>query len=558
MMADSTDDLQWTIFGVKLKPSAIAENIAASLVIALASFILLDLFTAFSNQLAGIMPKPGSATANVIDFTKIAIAVIFAGAFAWHLNRLGLLAANDSALTALHKRLTAGETAGAWYARTVRSAIFLTDRFFGDAGKATNSWKPHAFRLKKAAPLWTAASYDRCLLIALIYPIVCIYAVWAVTGTAGLVGSALGFVDGTGWPHVGRVFMLFAITTGGLIALRNNGKLSFAGAIIAAFPLLLVFMFAVDDAILGAEGLATVLILIWVWFGNGTGSLCVAAAVALGLGLGSSLGWFLFMLLSFAAAGSLSILRSRADSQQQLHIFYRKFSILMLLLCIFTPMLWNISGALTYFLPLLTLVNAPFDWLALGITRAFLRKGLEKSGLWPLGLGVIDLFISLFIVVLLGITVLIITQIFNATTVLGGAEKAVFDPLPALRDLSTPGLRNQPQYYWLYLMLLTTQIPAILNLGAGFLSVIRTGDFGNMWVLRLMGDGQGVGLWARSALAAVQAGQFALAMTAGGLLFYLLFIGFVTVEPFAAGNLIDLLLWIAEANWPARLLGVAG
>lgn len=47
-------------------------------------------------------------------------------------------------------------------------------------------------------------------------------------------------------------------------------------------------------------------------------------------------------------------------------------------------------------------------------------------------------------------------------------------------------------------------------------------------------------------------------MTAGGLLFYLLFIGFVTVEPLAGGNLIDLLLWIAEANWPARLLGVAG
>jgi hypothetical protein len=107
-------------------------------------------------------------------------------------------------------------------------------------------------------------------------------------------------------------------------------------------------------------------------------------------------------------------------------------------------------------------------------------------------------------------------------------------------------------------MLLTTQIPAILNLGAGFLSLIRTWDSWNRPLRLLIADGQSLRLERRGALAAVQAGQFALAMTAGGLLFYLLFIGFVTVEPFAAGNLIDLLLWIAEANWPARLLGVAG
>jgi hypothetical protein len=28
---------------------------------------------------------------------------------------------------------------------------------------------PHAFGLKKAAPLWTAPAFDRCLLLALIY-----------------------------------------------------------------------------------------------------------------------------------------------------------------------------------------------------------------------------------------------------------------------------------------------------------------------------------------------------------------------------------------------------
>jgi hypothetical protein len=217
---------------------------------------------------------------------------------------------------------------------------------------------------------------------------------------------------------------------------------------------------------------------------------------------------------------------------------------------------WGTAGTLIYFLPLLTLVNAPFDWAALGITRWLLRKGLEQGGTWPLLLGVIDLLVSLITIALLGIALLIITQVFNASSTLGGAEEMVFDPLPALRDLATLGQRNQPQYYWLYLMPLTTQIPAILNLAAGFLSVIRTRDFGNGLMLRLIGDGQSLGHLARGGLAAVQAGQLALALTAGALLFYALFIGFVTVEPFAAGNLIDLLLWIANANWPARLLGV--
>ena len=588
-MPDSTGDPQWTIFGVKLKPSAIAENIAASLVIAFAGFILLDLFTAFSNQLARIMPAPGGATANVIDFTKIAIAMIFTGAFAYHLNRLGLWTANDAAFAALRTRLTASETAGAWYRRAMRGAIFLTDRFVGDAGKARKSWRSNAFGLKKAAPLWTAASYDRCLLIALVYPVLCIYAIWAVTGKAGDAGTVLGLVDGTDIAHIVRVLLILGMVCGFTMFVRIIvWKKWLWLAVAATIVVCSTFVFAFADALAGAyltvfvvcgtiSGAYVVNLVIAdafdeVYAITGTISISLAvtyAVVEAGSGAGASPNYVnVFSVVAMAAAfaiasavvGGLGYLRSRVDW----HSFDCFFSAFVLALCLFMPLAsvaifnWQRIGGILYFLPLLTLINAPFDWLALGITRGLLRKGLEKGGLWPLGLGVIDLLISLFIVALLGVAVLIVTQIFNATTVVGGADKLVFDPLPALHDLATPGLRNQPQYYWLYLMLLTTQIPAILSLGAGFLSVIRTGDFGNMLVLRLMGGGQGVGLWTRGALAAVQALQFALAMTAGGLLFYLLFIGFVTVEPFAAGNLIDLLLWIAEANWPARLLGVAG
>src|SRR5262249_34113573 len=44
---------------------------------------------------------------------------------------------------------------------------------------------------------------------------------------------------------------------------------------------------------------------------------------------------------------------------------------------------WQILGPVLLFLGLLTLLNAPFDWASLGLTRALLRRGLELGGWWP-------------------------------------------------------------------------------------------------------------------------------------------------------------------------------
>jgi hypothetical protein len=38
---------------------------------------------------------------------------------------------------------------------------------------------------------------------------------------------------------------------------------------------------------------------------------------------------------------------------------------------------WDSAGPFLLFLGLLTLLNAPFDWASLGLTRALLRRGLE-------------------------------------------------------------------------------------------------------------------------------------------------------------------------------------
>ena len=52
-----------------------------------------------------------------------------------------------------------------------RLEVFLDaiDRFFGDAGMADRTLFPHAFGLRKPAPLWTVPAFDRCLMLALFY-----------------------------------------------------------------------------------------------------------------------------------------------------------------------------------------------------------------------------------------------------------------------------------------------------------------------------------------------------------------------------------------------------
>jgi hypothetical protein len=51
---------------------------------------------------------------------------------------------------------------------------------------------PHAFGLNKPAPLWTVPALDRCLLLALIYPVGTVFVIWAVSGHVGPAEAALG------------------------------------------------------------------------------------------------------------------------------------------------------------------------------------------------------------------------------------------------------------------------------------------------------------------------------------------------------------------------------
>lgn len=109
---------------------------------------------------------------------------------------------------------------------------------------------------------------------------------------------------------------------------------------------------------------------------------------------------------------------------------------------------------------ILPLVNAPLDWLSLGVTRGLLnaiRTG-HHSGYMALLWATLDLLLALVFLVLITLTTVLVIEL--ATHI---AHPSVFD-LKGLLD----GIDNNPgnpDFHWIYFMLLSTLIPTLCHFG---------------------------------------------------------------------------------------------
>lgn len=144
------------------------------------------------------------------------------------------------------------------------------------------------------------------------------------------------------------------------------------------------------------------------------------------------------------------------------------------------------TGPALLFLGLLPLVNAPFDWLSLGLTRLLLRFGIEQGGPWPWVLALIDAVIASLLITLLAVAMVDTADLFNYLAELGGGEKArVLPPmqfyLAALR--STP---RATEFWWLYATLFSTMLPSIINLFIAGFSFLRSLPSLRAFLLRAM------------------------------------------------------------------------
>ena len=209
------------------------------------------------------------------------------------------------------------------------------------------------------------------------------------------------------------------------------------------------------------------------------------------------------------------------------------------------------AGASLLFLCLLTLLNAPFDWASLGLTRALLRRGLELGGWWPYLLALVDAALAGVIIASLALVMAIGVQTFDELAVHGGGKPVL--PLDALFE----GIAKNPaapEYWWAYALLLSSMIPSIINLAIGGMAFTR----GIPWLARLLlqwiPEGKAVPEYKRQPaaigltvqmFAGAGLGTAAQGLLAWGLIFHLM--------PSIGLDLLDMARAVAAFDLPARI-----
>jgi hypothetical protein len=200
---------------------------------------------------------------------------------------------------------------------------------------------------------------------------------------------------------------------------------------------------------------------------------------------------------------------------------------------------------------LLTLLNAPFDWASLGLTRALLRRGLELGGWWPYLLALVDALLAGVIIALLALTMVVGVQAFDALAVHGGGKPVL--PLTPLFD-GLAAHPEAPEYWWIYALLLSTMIPSLVNLVIGGTALTRTAPGLPSLLLQKMPAGCAVPTFDRAWAALVLTlqvvggvilGVAAQALLAAGLIRY--------VMPWAGLGLLDMARAVADFDLPARV-----
>ncbi|HEY8008581.1 MAG TPA: hypothetical protein VIE66_17710 [Methylocella sp.] len=357
----------------------------------------------------------------------------------------------------LRASLAGDNLAARLYAKWLTKFLDGVERFFGDVGMADRTLLPHAFGLKTPAPLWTAPAFNRCLFLALIYPIDA-RAVALVTPVADAFGDALAA----------------AFVVASVVALTG----SVAGAVSVAGQ---------------------------VWQGR---------LLAI------------FLLVTIVAGLAAVPFLALTDA-------------------------WHSLGPLLLFLGLLTLINAPFDWASLGLTRALLRRGLELGGWWPYFLALVDAALAGVIIAALALVMVIGVQAFDELAVHGGGKSVL--PLGSLFD----GIAKNPEapeYWWAYALLLSSMIPSLINLMIGGMAFTRGIPWLARRLLQWIPEGKAVPDYRRplaaiglttQMFAGVGLGVAAQAFLVWGLIFH--------VMPWVGLDLLDMARAVAAFDLPARI-----
>jgi hypothetical protein len=437
---------------------------------------------------------------------------------------------------ALRQRIASGNWIAREYARRLTIFLDAVDRFFGDAGMPERSLFPRAFGLETPAPLWTAPAFDRCLVLALLYPIAAIFLVWAVSNHIGPAEAALRLKGTDDWRRAIGVAMIGFAVFAGWRAIQTTRWWFLAWCCVAfAFAFALAAgagTAAISVAVIGAIAgfIAGARIGVFAIAGIVSVTAIIIGAIAVALVGASASTNTIAVGITISGATFLGVAIVTSNKYEWQGIFMSLFFLLMFLACLTSALLlsslpgWHDSGPLLLFLGLLTLLNAPFDWFSLGLTRALLRRGLEKEKWWPYWYAVVDAVLASLVIALLAITMVVGVQVFDDLAVYGGGSRV----LPPMREFldAIRAAPEKPEYWWVYATLFSTMLPSLINLFIAGVSLARGVPGVSSWLLRKMKKGEAVPNYDRLLVALVLTFQgvigFAIAVVAQGFLFWVI------------------------------------
>ena len=298
---------------------------------------------------------------------------------------------------------------------------------------------------------WSAGSFELCLRLSVVFPILGLYLIWIGTGENAS-GTPGVFVDVT---PAGRVLGLVACcisiyaSSRFLISRRLRGLIWLGLAVVAALP---------------AGGLTALAFILAT-----TGAMVISGPFGVGLALGFAFG-FAVPMTGFFLVGAMAAALIAYTVQRATHRFgpapvYAICWVALLAaslamayytnLLAFTPS----STALFVFVAALPLLIAVFGWVSQGVTRALLQQSAEGDR--PLLNAAAALAASLILVGLYAVAMTTALQLLNLLAATGGATEPLVDLAVTFTLLSTqPG---DPAIWWVYMLLAMPLVPSAIH-----------------------------------------------------------------------------------------------
>ena len=126
------------------------------------------------------------------------------------------------------------------------------------------------------------------------------------------------------------------------------------------------------------------------------------------------------------------------------------------------------------FLAIIPIINAVFDWMSLGVTRALLSQSVSSPSwtgvAWR---GALDLVIAILCLYALTGTLVLVMAGYNLIYQMGGGEGVLVDLVVRLEEL-----RQSPfalQNWWIHGMIFSTLLPTFVHATVAMMAVLTAG-----------------------------------------------------------------------------------